>query len=307
MPEVWGNRLHLGLTQDGAAAVRSGGWPRRRVLAQSVQAWTAPGGTMRALATSASLAGPVLDALLAELASGPGRRRLPVDVVLADDLTRHWIVTPPANARSVGDCRLAAQARFQTVFGQSIEGWHWDADWRADRPFLCSALPQDWLAVLQQSCARHGLALGTVAPELVTSWNRWRRQLLVGDWLASACGQRVTLVASDAGGLLRIGRLMLPAGAVGSTTAARGWLQQAVRREALRWMLEMPSRLLWSGEAPAPWPQAGDAATDTGPDAAANASPWACVAPARSREAADCLATARVADRPALHLALAAW
>lgn len=301
MLEAMSARLHIGLARDGVAVVRTGGWPRRRVLAHGVHA-LAPAAT--ATSDSAGPAGQaldaLLDALLARIAAGPGGRRLRADVVLSDDLVRHWIVAPPVNARSIADCRLAAQGRFLALFGQDIDGWHWDADWRADRPFLASALPKPLLTLLQQRCQAHGLRLAAVSPELVTGWNRWRRRLVAGDWLASACGRRLTLIASDGAGLRQVGRLLLPADLAAAPATAGTWLQQAVQREALRWMLEPPRRLCWSGQAPAPWQPAG---TPPSPQAA----DWTCTVLAPSTQVAECLAAASEADRPALQLALAAW
>ncbi|MFZ4650797.1 MAG: hypothetical protein ACOYLV_08800 [Rubrivivax sp.] len=286
-------RMHIGLTPSCVAVVKSAGWPRRAIQDEGTHAWDTGS------SPSALQVGEALHSLLASMRC----RGLRAEVVLSDDLVRHWMVTPPVNARSVDACRLAAQARFAALYGEGTDGWRWGADWRVDRPFLASALPLEWLVMLQRVCSVHGVHLLSVSPELVSVWNRWRRHLCAGEWLASACGGRVTLAALDSGGLRQVGRVFLPPGAAAVADATDPGLQRAVEREAFRWMLDMPRRLRWwgPGSSSAPLPPAPD---DSSPLAGTT---WTCLPLTGHPVAVASTLAASEAVRPAIRLATAAW
>ena len=271
-------RMHIGLAPNCVAVVRAGGRLRRAIQDQGTHAW----------ATASSLSALEVGEALRSLLANMRCRGLRAEVVLSDDLVRHWMVTPPVNARSVDACRLAAQARFVALYDEGTEGWRWEADWRVDRPFLASALPLEWIVM---------------SPELVSVWNRWRRHLSAGDWLASACGGRVTLAALDAGGLQQVGRAFLSSddAAVGDTADTR--LQRMVEREALRWMLEMPPRLRWWGPIPS---SARHPPVPDGPGSSTGAG-WSCFPLTAHPAAVAPILAAAEEVRPGLRLAMAAW
>jgi len=286
-------RLHIGLAPSCVAVVRTREWPRRMITEERTHAWASGS------RPSSVEAGQALGSLLSRLPC----RGLSAQVVLSDDLVRHWMVIPPVNARSVQDCRLAAQARFLALYGEGTEAWRWQADWRVDRPYLASALPAEWWVMLQQVCAAHGLHLQSIAPEMVSVWNRWRRHLRPGDWLASACGRRVTLGVIDTGGLIKIGRVALSDVAAAEADPAHPELQRAVAREALRWMLDRPQRLLWWGPVMESARQGSDSAEPSHP-----ADPHrTCVALAAHRAAVSVILGAGAAVRPGLRLATSVW
>jgi len=286
-------RMHIGLTPSCVAVVKSAGWPRRAIQDEGTHAWDT-GSSPTALQF-----GEALHSMLASMRC----RGLRAEVVLSDDLVRHWMVTPPVNARSVEACRLAAQARFAALYGEGTDGWRWGADWRVDRPFLASALPLEWLVMLQQVCSAHGMHLLSVSPELVSVWNRWRRHLCAGEWLASACGGRVTLAALDVGGLRQVGRVILSSGAAAAADATDPGLQRAVEHEALRWMLDMPQRLRWWG------PMSSSALLLPAPDGpgSSTGARWGCSALTSHPAAVASILTAAEAVRPGIRLATAAW
>ncbi|MEI8266618.1 MAG: hypothetical protein WCI59_12835 [Betaproteobacteria bacterium] len=286
-------RMHIGLAPNCVAVVRAGGRLRRAIQDEGTHAWTT------ASSPSALEVGEALRSLLANMRC----RGLRAEVVLSDDLVRHWMVTPPVNARSVDACRLAAQARFVALFDEGTDGWRWGADWRVDRPFLASALPLDWLAMLQQVCSAHGMHLLSVSPELVSVWNRWRRHLCAGDWLASACGGRVTLAALDAGGLQQVGRAFLSSDDAAVGDAADPRLHRMVEREALRWMLDMPQRLRWWGPISS---SARHPAAPEGPGSSTGTG-WSCFPLTAHPAAVAPILAAAEAVRPGLRLAMAAW
>ena len=55
----------------------------------------------------------------------------PVGIVLADELTRMWRVTPPPGATRLDDMEAAAGLRFQSLYGEAPSAWKISADWNA--------------------------------------------------------------------------------------------------------------------------------------------------------------------------------
>src|SRR5450830_1596664 len=73
----------------------------------------------------------------------------PVSIVLADELTRMWRVTPPPGAEHMADLEAAALLRFQSLYGETPVAWQVSADWLATQPFFAAAVPRALLSVLQ--------------------------------------------------------------------------------------------------------------------------------------------------------------
>lgn len=238
-------QLLLGVGRDGLAVLRSG--PARsapRLL--GVQALSTGG-------SDGSDIGPALSTLLDTLAAGEDLAGMAVQVVLDGHWTRHWIVEPPANARSLVDCRSAAAVRFDMLYDEPLDGWHWTGDWQATAPTLCCALPKALLLALQQACATHRLVLQGIAPHFAVVWNRWHSLLADKAWLVLLHQSVVTLGLVD-GGRLRALRLFGPLEAIADSNS---WLRALVHREALRSQLALPDKLLLCDDLALDW-QAGE-------------------------------------------------
>lgn len=165
-----------------------------------------------------------------------GRR---AHLVLADEWVRYFMVTPPAAARSLGDCQAAAALRFAQLHAAAPEGWEIRADWRADRPFLACALPTPLLDHLRRTAVEAKLRLLSAQPQFIAAFNAWRRLDNRNAWLAVHHDRRLTLGILHDRRLVAVRSLCLPDPAI---------LADQIRREALRMRVPMPGRLRWLGD-----------------------------------------------------------
>jgi hypothetical protein len=189
------------------------------------------------------------DALDAVMAPAAGAK---VVIVIADDLLRTWQVTPPQGASRMGDLEAAAALRFQSLFGGSSADWKLAAAWRADRPFLASAIPRNLWNVLEACAARHQLAIVEAVPHFAAAWNRWRHARQEGAWFGVVHNGLLTLGQTDAAGLSGLHTLAVPAG------AGHDWLALQIAREAMRQQATAPERVQLSGQVPDSWCKPGD-------------------------------------------------
>ena len=163
----------------------------------------------------------------------------PVGIVLADELTRMWRVTPPPGATRLDDMEAAAGLRFQALYGEAPSAWRIAADWNATEPFFAAAMPRALLAVLELVAREFKLSVVGVEPHFVSAWNRWRRGMKQGAWFGLLHDNLLTLAAIDAAGkgagaqaMRAIRALPVPPG------ADAAWLAGTLQREAL--LLDMP-------------------------------------------------------------------
>lgn len=173
--------------------------------------------------------------------------RWPARVIVADELVRSWMVTPPKNAVSLADCQVAASARFQNLYGESLSGWQMTASWHAELPFLASALPEAVMTALQKLSEESRLVTIEVAPQSVFAWNHYQSRLQAGDWLGVLQQQRLTFMIADAHGIVHSREVLLPEQLEATELPA------ILNREALRLNVEMPATLLLYGDIPARW------------------------------------------------------
>ena len=200
----------------------------------------------------------------------------PAGIVLADELTRMWRVTPPPGATRLDDMEAAAGLRFQSLYGEAPSAWKISADWNATEPFFAAAMSRALLAVLELVAQEFKLSIVGVEPHFVSAWNRWRRGMKRGAWFGLLHDNLLTLAAIDAEAdkgkgpqaIRAIRALPVPPG------ADPAWLTQTLRREAL--LLDMPPpellQLCGAVSASAASPASGDAWTRS----AGNASQIAC-------------------------------
>lgn len=237
MPSAMSGQLRIGLSRAGIALVYQRGWLRRS--SHLLDACS--------LGDEAELSVDQVASRLDQMLGQAACRQLSTRLVLADHWSRHWMVTPPANAVRPADCQAGAAARFQALYGEPLGAWQLAADTHASQTFLAVAVPTALLAALRQVCDRHQLSQREVATQFVVGWNRWRPALQPGAWFAVVHGGAMTLGAVVGGRLRAIRGLALPA------QAEAGWLATAVRREALRWLIEPPSLLQSCGDWPVSW------------------------------------------------------
>ncbi len=171
-------------------------------------------------------------------------------VVLSDDLSRLWQVTPPPGATRMADLEGAAALRFQMLFGESAAQWQIAAGWDATRPFLAAAMPLRLLALLREAAAEQGVTLVEIVPQFVAGWNQWRDAIKPGAWYGLVQGGVLTLGVVDDARVQAVRAAGMPAG------AGVDWLSQHVAREALRLNVAPPSHVQISGPAPSSWNQA---------------------------------------------------
>lgn len=161
--------------------------------------------------------------------------RMRAAVVLADDLVRYFMVTPPRNAGNLRDLRAAAAMRFQALHGEPATGWLIDADWQAAYPFLACAVPETMLAALRQCAAARRLTLVEAAPHFVAAWDRWRDAMMPGAWFGLLHDGNLMLGATDGKRLCGIRAVTAPTGSQDFS-----WLPDLLSREALRLDRPMP-------------------------------------------------------------------
>ena len=119
---------------------------RAAALLLGVQALPTNGGD----SSDSSRIAQALAILLEALAASDDLAGMPLQVVLDGHWTRHWITEPPANARSLADCRTAAAVRFDMLYDAPLDSWHWTADWQVNAPALCCAMPEALLIMTEK-------------------------------------------------------------------------------------------------------------------------------------------------------------
>ena len=160
-------------------------------------------------------------------------------IVLADALVRYFTVIPPANIADFRDCEAAAAMRFAALFDEAPARWEIQADWHLTQPFLACAVPRALKACLEQSARAANVTLMGVAPQYVSAWNRWRRQLTADSWLVLAHGAQLSLGVAIAGELKSVKRLA----STGSDDDALTFLPGLLAREALSLGRDLPARV----------------------------------------------------------------
>ncbi|ROZ79744.1 hypothetical protein [Ramlibacter sp. WS9] len=113
-------------------------------------AWspTGPAGTVRHAGHPEAL-----PQALSHLAPNTG-----VDVIAGNDVAVHWLQTPPSSVASLDELRLVAAARCAHLYGGTPRDWWVAADWNANAPFVCAALPYTVVMAFQQKLAAAGVS-----------------------------------------------------------------------------------------------------------------------------------------------------
>lgn len=232
-----GQALRIGVSASAVSLLRTSRWrgPALTVLAEHAfspageHPFDAIGNALRALLGEQRLAG------------------WPLSIVLDDELTRLWQVTPPAGAARLADIEAAAGLRFHTLYGETPAAWRIAADWNARHPFFAAAVPRTLLTVLEQVAREQQLVIVEILPHFIAAWNRWHRALAPGAWFGVLHDGLLTVAAVDDQRLRAVQALPVPDG------ADHYWLTQTLTRAALLHQMELPAQLQLCGAAPALW------------------------------------------------------
>ncbi len=93
-----------------------------------------------------------LDAIM-----GGRRSRTSLCLAVSCDVSKHWIVEPPAGLSSLRELQAVAEARFVSLFALHPEEWNLTGDWHPDRPSLCAAVPRWLIEGLDTVCKQRGI------------------------------------------------------------------------------------------------------------------------------------------------------
>jgi hypothetical protein len=75
-----------------------------------------------------------------------------VDVVLACELSCHWMMVPPSGLRSLGELRTLAALRCCELFGGQPSQWLVSGDWQLTRAFVCVAASRRIVECVVAAC-----------------------------------------------------------------------------------------------------------------------------------------------------------
>lgn len=175
--------------------------------------------------------------------------RLPATVVIADDLARFFMVTPPPNAAGMRDYEAAAGMRFKALYGESPSAWNMAADWNAGKPFLACALPRTLLDAILRAANTHRLTLIEVVPHFVAAWNTWSSALKPDAWFGVLHDDTLNLGAIADEHMMAVKTTRLPT----HDQHGLAWLERHIAREALLLGIDAPSRIQLCGSADERW------------------------------------------------------
>jgi hypothetical protein len=239
-----GQSLRIGVSRDAVSLLRSSRWggPALTVMAErAVDADGADHGEARWQ--------PIVTAV-EQLLAEHVHAGWPVSLIVADDLSRLWQVTPPPGVGALADLEAAAALRFLSLYGETLQtgGWSMRADWDSRAPFFAAAMPSKLLAALEQVAAASGLTIVDTAPHFIDAWNRWSGALKPAAWYGLVHDDMLTIAAVEQRRLRAV--RVLPLAPEQSSAAG---LVQLIEREALLLDLAMPAHLQLCGQAPPAW------------------------------------------------------
>lgn len=199
-------------------------WPREPLALGLDAGALAAAGAVVANADSAWSLGNLSLALAAARERHPGARA--ARLLLAPDLCRHFVLTPPGGLRAFNELRGVAAARAAQIFGDGT--WAVVADWSLNQPFACAALPQALLSALLDASREAGLVLGLESAVLAAL----SLAAPAPGFVAFATPAHVVLAHADRGGTDVLRCLRRPAGDAGDSPQA--FAAREAAREGLR-------------------------------------------------------------------------
>lgn len=228
--------LRIGLSRHGLAVVAQ----RRGLRANA--------GVLTEWPCGAAGQAKLLPTLRKTLGDGAFKQKTAV-VVLADEMIRLFMVRPPINARSVNDLQIAADLRFQSLYGEAPDAWIVQGEWDATHRFLACAVRREFQAELDSICREASIRIVEFQPHFVAAWNYWRQRIATGEWFGVVHGEMLTLGPLGKHGFLDIRQVQF------SPEAAldQGWLRHLVSRESLRMETAPVTRVQLCGDVPDAW------------------------------------------------------
>jgi hypothetical protein len=230
------NSLRLSITPTAIVLRQSSGWwnARMRIVAEC------------ALSKEARHSPQLLTGELARVLKDAACANKPITVVLADELVRMFMVTPPLNTTSLEDCQAAMSMRARHLYGEDISNWELQADLQANQAFLVCAMPAWLLSAIKKLTNEHRLTLLSIMPHFVTAWNRWYTDLHDDGWFGICHGNTLTLAALHQKKLGVVRTLPIQA----AVWQDPQWLSAQLTREALRINMPIPHRIQLCGAVP---------------------------------------------------------
>ncbi len=130
----------------------------------------------------------------------------PVDVILADEVVKFFVVDPPVGLTRFSDLETVCSVRFEELFGLDAVDWRISADWHARRRFMASAAPRRLLAAIHAGEHR----VRRVEPAFVGSYNSLASTESV-QWCVCRYPISVTAASFDGSALQLVRSAMLEA------------------------------------------------------------------------------------------------
>lgn len=168
-----------------------------------------------------------LEQALPAIAAAGGHRHWVLSA--GHDMAVHWLQQPPGHLRSLRELRLVAAARCAHLHGRQPQDWWVAADWSADQPFVCAALPMDWVSRVEAQAQRAGLRTRWTTGWLAAC--RQRSALAADGWHALRTPRRAVLWQSTGGRVRCLASLATPPG---DDAGLLTQLQRQVRLECAR-------------------------------------------------------------------------
>jgi len=158
-------------------------------------------------------------------------------VVIAMGLSKYWMMRAPADIKSLAELRRVAQARCAQLFGLK-PAWEVAADWDANAPFLCTAVP-DWIVAGVRAALQREVRIDTVLPRvLATSL----APTMAESWACVTSASAVAVIRLGQGRLQSVRCMPIT---VDATPQARLQLAaRELRRESLRAQVSIVKEVL---------------------------------------------------------------
>lgn len=168
--------------------------------------------------------------------ASPGRR---VEVVLADELARYWVMSAPSGLSSLEALREVARARCSQLFGPESDDWVIHADWQVSAPLLCVAVPGWLIAALSRVFGARvqvrtvlGVLLGAAAHRLPSE-----------GWACIIGPRQVVLLRTQDGTTHAVRTVAVEDGSQGEALLHRAAME--LRRQSLRERSSLPASIAW--------------------------------------------------------------
>lgn len=168
-----------------------------------------------------------------------------VDVTLADELVRGFVVSPPGDAKSLQELEQCAQIRFEMLFGGEGD-WLLRGIWHPTRPFLVLAVPVDLISAIERLCVKQKWQLKSCQVMWARLLSACRRQSTI-QWWAFVSERMLTVLRTEGDSIQHILAIRRAADCQHPTA------EVIVERERLRWGQDAtqasPASVEWLDEA----------------------------------------------------------